>query len=251
MSRITTVTDDPLKPRLEKSDVMEFFKERASKVATLGATRAVIYQDKHPDLAEKRDVAEKARLLPLLQPHANSRVLDIGCGTGRWTSELASRSLHYHGIDFSPELIDCASELHKGNARVRFSVASAESYSLESLREAPFDRILCCGVLIYLNDEDVVRALRCMVDAAAPQARILLREPVATADRLSIIRHFSEELEQDYNAIYRTENELREAASAALGDSGFQIIDSGNVYLDAQLNNRTETVQRWLAMERT
>ncbi len=251
MTRIFSDADEESKPRIDKDSVARFFQERAQKAGSVGLTRAVIYQDKHPDLAEKRDVAEKARLLPILQLHGDLRVLDVGCGTGRWTEELAGNSAYYHGTDFSAELIDHARASHPETASLRFSVAPAENYSLAELGESqPFDRILCCGVMIYLNDEDVVGAFRCMASVASKKCRIVMREPVGILNRLTIREHFSDELEQSYNAIYRTQQELEGYMTDTLFASGFRIVDQGDVY-EAELNNRAETIQRWMALERS
>lgn len=251
MTRIFSSADEESKPRIDRDSVASFFQERAQKVDSLGLTRAVIYQDKHPDLAEKRDEAEKARLLPLLGLQRDLRVLDVGCGTGRWTDKLSRNCAYYHGIDFSAPLIDHARNSHPQTGDIRFSVAAAENYSLSQLGESrPFDRILCCGVMIYLNDEDVTSAYHCMASVAAQQCRILMREPVGILERLTIKEHFSDELEQSYNAIYRTQKELEDHMGDTLFASGFRLVDQGDVY-EAELNNRAETIQRWLVLERT
>ena len=251
MTRIFSSAEEESKPRIDKNSVANFFQERAQKVESVGLTRAVIYQDKHPDLAEKRDEAEKARLLPILELQDNSRVLDVGCGTGRWTDELSRHCTYYHGVDFSAALIDHARKSHPQTEDLRFSVAAAEDYSLTKLGESrPFDRILCCGVMIYLNDEDVTSAYRCMASVAAERCRILMREPVGILERLTIKEHFSDELEQSYNAIYRTQRELEDHMRDTLFESGFRLVDQGDVY-EAELNNRAETIQRWLVLERT
>jgi 2-polyprenyl-3-methyl-5-hydroxy-6-metoxy-1,4-benzoquinol methylase len=251
VTRIFSDADEESKPRIDKDSVARFFQERAQKAESVGLTRAVIYQDKHPDLAEKRDAAEKARLLPILRLHGDLRVLDVGCGTGRWTEVLAGNSAYYHGIDFSAELVDHARASHPETASLRFSVAPAENYSLAELGESqPFDRILCCGVMIYLNDEDVVGAFRCMASVASKKCRIVMREPVGILNRLTIKEHFSDELEQSYNAIYRTRQELEGYMTDTLFASGFRIVDQGDVY-EAELNNRAETIQRWMALERS
>lgn len=252
MARITTPTDDTNKPRIDRDEVIRFFKERAQKIDTLGSLRAVIYQDKHPDLAEKRNKAEKKRLFPLLDLDGTQRLLDIGCGTGRWATDLEAHCSHYHGLDFSEDLILHARDRFVRHKNIRFTVSSAESYSMDTLDETtPFDRILCCGVLIYLNDEEVLEAFACMANAAAPRCKIVLREPMAIGQRLTIKQHYSDELEQNYNAIYRTQSDLESAFLATLAKHGFTIVGSGDVYLDAQLNNRAETIQRWIVMERT
>ena len=53
-------------PSLDREQVRTFFEDRAQKARQLGPTQAVIYQDKHPELAAARDRAEKALLLPAL-----------------------------------------------------------------------------------------------------------------------------------------------------------------------------------------
>lgn len=249
MTKIFSSPNDKT-PQINKRKVAEFFRERAQKVGLLGTVRAVIYQDKHPDLAEKRDAMEKERLLPLINLDGSQRVLDIGCGTGRWTTLIAGNASHYHGIDFSAELIAHAQTLHPESDNLRYSIASAEEYSLPTLGEVlAFDRILCCGIMIYLNDKDVEDAFSCMAAVAARKCRVVLREPIGLLSRLTIKEHFSDELEQNYNAIYRTREELLAFMEKTLFPAGFVLVAEGDVY-DTSLNNRTETIQRWMVLER-
>jgi SAM-dependent methyltransferase len=249
--RIKSTPGDPDAPRIDPDEVARFFAIRAQKAKDLGTVRAVIYQDKHPDLAERRDAAEKAALLPLLGLRPQDRVLDVGCGTGRWTSELAPRAAHYHGTDFAPGLIDVARAEHRDRPNARFSVLSSVDVTLEGMGEqAGFERIVVLGLLIYLNDEDVIASLSQLVGVAAPDCRILIREPVALGERLTIKEHFSDDLDQVYNAIYRTDAELRDAFAATLEPAGFRLAESDDVYKADDLNNRADTRQRWYLLER-
>lgn len=238
-------------PRLDPAAVASFFSERAEKAKTIGSLRAVIYQDKLPDLAERRDVAEKALLLPNLALHEHSRVLDIGCGTGRWTGMLAPLVELYHGTDFAAGLIDIARAENGAAKNVRYSVLPSKSVSLESLGESQgFDRIIVLGLLIYLNEEDVFETFRRVAEVAAPECRLMLREPVAIGERLTIKEHFSSDLDQIYNAIYRTESELLLMISETLEQAGFTLLDSGYVFDQPEMNNRADTVQKWYLLER-
>lgn len=249
--RIKTRSGEQGAPQINPDSVASFFSKRAEKARTIGSLRAVIYQDKHPDLAERRDAAEKALLLPKLNLQANSRVLDIGCGTGRWTGVLAPLVEMYHGTDFADGLIDIARAEYCTAHNVRYTVLPSVSVSLKELGESQgFDKIVMLGLLIYLNDVDVFETLRRVAEVAAMECRILLREPVAISERLTIKEHFSSDLEQVYNAIYRTEEELVLMISKTLGRAGFKCIDRGYVYEQHEMNNRADTVQKWYLLER-
>ena len=47
-------------------------------------------------------------LLQVLAPQAGERILDVGCGTGRLTAEIASAGAEVVGIDYSPTMISQA-----------------------------------------------------------------------------------------------------------------------------------------------
>ena len=72
-----------------------------------------------------------------------ARVLDAGCGTGRYAMELGRRGYLVDGVDRSPELIDEAkrSALHQPGS-VSFHVGH-----LLALPDHRYDAILCRGVL--------------------------------------------------------------------------------------------------------
>lgn len=249
--RIKTRLGEKGAPRIDPTAVENFFSKRAERAKTIGSLRAVIYQDKQPDLAERRDIAEKELLLPKLALRAHSRVLDIGCGTGRWTGVLAPSVEIYHGTDFAAGLLDIARAEYGSARNVRYSVLPSIRISLEELGESRgFDTIVVLGLLIYLNDEDVTETLCRVAGVAMSHCRLLIREPIAIGERLTIKEHFSDDLEQVYNAIYRTEDELFLMFAETIGKAGFKLGDSGYVYDQCDMNNRLDTVQKWYLLER-
>jgi hypothetical protein len=113
-----------------------------------------------------------------------------------------------------------------------------------------FDKIILMGLLIYLNDQDIIQTLRKVITVASTNCLLMIREPVGIDERLTIKEHFSEDLEQFYNAIYRTEKELLLMFAETIGRAGFKLTDSGYVYEQPDMNNHSDTIQKWYILER-
>lgn len=229
-----------------------FFDGRAARVATQPALTAVLYQDANPDLARQRDEAERDMVLSWLPADRPFRVLDIGCGIGRWGGHLARRAAAYQGVDFSDGLVQLARSSLAGvypPDRMAVDVLSATELTADRITLAPpFDVVIQAGLLVYLNDEDVEAALRSIPPLVAEEATIYLREPVATGPRLTLDRHWSEELGQEYSASYRPVAFYEDALARVLVADGFRITRS--VALDPGLANRKETTQHFFLLER-
>ena len=75
-------------------------------------------------------------------------LLDIGCGSGRWSCYLAPRAGHIDALDPSSAVLKAA-EVHAGLANVRWARAKAEALPFE---DGVFDMVLCIGVLHHLED---------------------------------------------------------------------------------------------------
>ena len=77
-------------------------------------------------------------------------LLDAGCGTGRYSRELARRGYIVHGVDLSPELIEVA----KGTVGDR---TGGVSFAVADILAPPTTRyaaIVCRGVLNDIIDDD-------------------------------------------------------------------------------------------------
>jgi SAM-dependent methyltransferase len=80
-----------------------------------------------------------------LSPYA--RLLDAGCGTGRYSIELARRGYAVHGIDLSPDFVLIARS-RAATGLVSFTLGDILTGSAER-----YDAILCRGVLNDIVDD--------------------------------------------------------------------------------------------------
>ncbi len=99
-------------------------------------------------------VYEKAKgLVNLLAPKSGERILDLGCGTGVLTSEIAATGAKVFGIDRSPEMVAQAKSKFPA---LRFEVVDATKMEFDG----EFDAIFSNAVLHWIPEaEKVVRGI--------------------------------------------------------------------------------------------
>ncbi|RLF22350.1 MAG: class I SAM-dependent methyltransferase [Thermoprotei archaeon] len=86
-------------------------------------------------------------------------VLDVACGTGGPTLELARRGFNVVGIDISPYMIEIAKEkARRMNLDVKFEVGDMRNLKFES----EFDAVTCFFTSINYNmtDDDMTKAMK-------------------------------------------------------------------------------------------
>jgi 2-polyprenyl-3-methyl-5-hydroxy-6-metoxy-1,4-benzoquinol methylase len=239
------------KVALNKAEVAEFFEQRAHKFSAATPLTAILYQDKHPEIAQRRDALERERVMPLLALTGAERVLDVGCGIGRWGAAVADRVAVYHGIDASPSLIDLARSYCRRDNTV-FHAAGVDDLTDGWLgANGPFDRVICSGILIYLDDQQVASLLARLSRQLAAGAIVYVREPMALKDRLTLSSEWSEELQACYSAIYRTPKEIDVALTKAFPSPAHEVGAARLLFEQADLNNRAETQQHFCIVKKS
>ena len=104
-----------------------------------------------------------ARRVKMLSTHleAGMRVLELGCGTGYFTRELARSRADIVAIDVSPELLELARANYSApNVRYEIQNASALSYP-----DAVFDSVVGSSVLHHLEIEEALREIHRVLKA--------------------------------------------------------------------------------------
>ena len=226
----------------------DFFSGREVRTQSQHPLTSVLYQDDQPELARARDTSEKERLLPVINAGPGNVVLDIACGIGRWATPLINEGARYVGLDFTPGLLRHALKVEP---RGTFHLGDAAQLSASQIRAfGPPDRILIAGALIYLNDTAVEGMADAIGEGASHECRVVLREPTALQERLTLESVDSAELKSRYSAIYRTRDELVTGYGSCLETAGFTLIQDQDLFDDDSLNNRVETRQRFYVWER-
>ena len=123
---------------------------------------------------------QRRALEPWLGAAPGPRVLDIGCGVGRWSRLLAARGARVTGVDLSPTMVAEAERRARASglaSRCRFVVQDAAALDLGE----SFDLILCVTVLQHILDVGALRsALSLMARHLAAEGRLLVLEAAPT-----------------------------------------------------------------------
>ena len=100
----------------------------------------------------------------------NEIVLDVGCGDGRVTAEIARRVPNGRalGIDASPSMIAACTQAHGDRANLAFRVADATSFRAEER----FDVAVSFSALHWVAD--LRAAIRCIYEALRPGGTLVI-----------------------------------------------------------------------------
>jgi SAM-dependent methyltransferase len=133
---------------------------------------------------DSRDVRlglSKEFLAECVSPDA--RILDVGCGMGRWC-RVASTLVHsVTGIDWDRAAIERARELSP-QSNVDYVVGDASADLAEQLGHRKFDAALLVHVLEHIEDVDAFLAT-----LRGVATKLLIEVPDFDADRLNIVRY--------------------------------------------------------------
>jgi len=131
----------------------------------------------------------------LIARKRGGRVIEIGCGSGFLTLELARHNLDVTGVDISPKNIEVAKRYREKN-RSNKNFGSLQyihgDVTSMNLGDNKFDTVIFFGTLHHIRDLDKV--LSKMHDAMKPNGNIIICEPVrgnityASAEFAAIIR---------------------------------------------------------------
>lgn len=110
-------------------------------------------------------------ILSFLDIKKNSKVLDVGCGTGTFAIMIAKKAKKVVGIDASKAMINTAKKKSKELGNVEFIEAIAEDLPFD---DNSFDIVLSSMTLHHLPSKDKIIALKEMKRVLKPKGQFLL-----------------------------------------------------------------------------
>lgn len=163
-----------------------YWEDRARRFAAEGEGLAAVCAYGMPAFYNRAiDFEQRLALAPWLHVPSGSRVLDLGCGVGRWSRMLAARGATVTGVDISPTMIrEARRRAHSEGIgdRCRFELGDISMLELEG----EFDLVLGVTVLQHILDPQALRAaLTRMSSYIAPGGHLVLLEaaPTSTVNR--------------------------------------------------------------------
>lgn len=130
----------------------------------------------HPLLTEERSAQEVDFLLDQMQLPSGSRILDVGCGFGRHSIELAKRGFEVVGIDPSAAMLASAQQrADQAGVTVEWQQIAAEEF----VTDKPFDAAICLFTTLgqVTNEQSNVGLLARVADALVAGGHFWIEVP--------------------------------------------------------------------------
>ena len=161
--------------------------------------------------------------------------IEIGAGTCQWTSLLKKYSKSVLATDTSISMLRKGKEyLEKQHKLKGVSFFWGDILKEEFPENSPYDLVFISGLVLYLDEKNFLNLLNFINIFSSKDSIIVMREPVALKNRYILDNVFSKELQMNYSAIYRTENEIIENFK----EIGFSIANNKWLHPDGSKFNK-------------
>ena len=104
-------------------------------------------------------------MVDLLAPQPGERIVDLGCGTGKLTADIAARGANVIGIDGDAAMVERARALHSALA---FEHADGRDFAIEGHADAVFS-----NAALHWMKEEPARVIACVARALRPGGRFV------------------------------------------------------------------------------
>jgi ubiquinone/menaquinone biosynthesis C-methylase UbiE len=134
-------------------------------------------------------------LIHLTGLNEKHRILDAGCGAGRFAVSIAGRAGHVTGVDISEGMVRRAGKIagHFGITNATFSVADIRALPFA---DDTFDLVFCANVLCFMKDADI--AVSELVRVLHPEGQLILLNPSESLNPWSMQKYCEQNALQDF-----------------------------------------------------
>jgi len=220
---------------IQKKNIKDFWTAQAKKINVKKEGISNLEEDEA--LLEEKIILEYEKIFPIIETCLNkdSKVLDLGSGSGQWAYRFSPLAKSVTLVEFSEEMMGLA----KNNSTEKFNnLEFILSEAQDFLSSEVYDLIWISGLLIYLTDQELVKLISNCRQMLALDGRLILRDGTGLDERYEISNQFSENLGHNYSATYRTSEEY----IAEFIKKGFELIDHCDVFEEgSKLNKWKET----------
>lgn len=221
---------------LDPAKVKEFWEKRVEAYKTV-AFESVANLEQDPENLKLKIRDEVEKVFEWLPDLEGRRVVDLGAGVGQWSFRFAEQNAELvTAVEFTESLsrlgMDEAKKRQSTN--VEFVVSPAEKFRSETA----YDIVFISGLFVYLNDDQAESLVSSLPSLCHPDTVVLVRDGTGIAGRHEINDQFSEHLQTNYSATYRT----REQYKALFETAGFVLRRDEDMFPEGHpLNKYPET----------
>lgn len=211
---------------IHTENVQSFYDKRASLIEQKG-WGAVSLGNEDPSIASRMYDYDRDILLPKIGINEKCRVLELGCGMGRWAKIVLPHCEAYCGVDFSEGMLKAAEKICGAYAKKStfFHLSVSEAVEKDpAFYNGTFHCIILSGVCMYINDKELASIFQHLPALTQDCCTICIKEPAALSERLTLNEFHSEALQSTYNAIYRTREEYTSMLKPLIS-AGFSVVE--------------------------
>lgn len=198
---------------INPEEVKSLYAERADKSKTVHVDSPVVLSgDVDVRNIELWTEWELEKWFPMLRLTEDSVVFELGFGTGRMTKYILPEVRQYVGVDYVKEFVDIVQ--NRNDIEEKENALFLNQDFQEFLRKYDTAKFpifthffISGGVFTYMNDETVRVCMEEMPKMMDENSIIYISEPIAIKERLTLNSFYSEQINHNYSAIYRTEEE--------------------------------------------
>lgn len=210
------------KVNIDSKSTESFYDQRAKTINNREQKyTTVLLGDQNPNYSIKWDKFEKDYIIPKLTLGKEKKVLDLGCGIGRWADDISDKCGYYCGVDFSAEMIKVAKQKKRSGNCEFLNLSLKEAVKDNRVISIKYDVIIVTGVSMYINDDELLDCYKGIGKLLNKDTILYLEESVGKNERLTLNNIWSENLKDYYGAIYRTREEYMEMLSDSIDNLVF------------------------------